>query len=215
MMAKEDPSILLLGVPANALPRCMYISYNHVDPSHALQSPISEERRTRQRLASLERCFQPGLQPQGLLPSRLGMYANPVPHSSPHVLPGKGCVRARWPHHLCASIQMLQTVLPSCLVSHLSPHQPVPLTPSAGKGQGMVPSTAWRGSSPSFLASWQDKAWPIQANNIPLGRAAMALLELQTSLLRGPPARPAQSVGLWGRAAARGVLAASLMWPQH
>lgn len=180
----------------------MYISHNHVDPSHALQSPISEDRRTSQRLASLERHFQPRLQPQGLLPSRLGVYENPVPHSSPHVLwPRQRGVRAWWPHRLCASNQLLQTLLPSCPASHLSPHQSVPSTPSAGKGQGMVPSTTWRGSSPSFLASWQDKAWPIQANNLVLGKAVTALLELQTSLLKGPPARPAPSVILQGRAA--------------
>lgn len=104
----------------------------------------------------------------------------------------------------CLSIQLLRTILSSCLASHLSPHQPAPLTPAAGatagRGQGMVPST--RGLSPSFLSSRQEEARPVQANNLLLGRGAMALLELQTSLLRGPPARPAQSVSLWGQAAA-------------
>lgn len=148
-----------------------------------------------QRLASLERLFQTGFQRQGLLPSRLGVYANLVPHSSPHILQsGRSLLKSGGHTIYVPPSSFCEPSTPSCLVSHLSlisqcfQHLVQEPWQQQGMGWCQVPP-------PSFLSSWQDKVWPIQANNLLLWRGAMALLELQTSLLRGATGRSAPEEG--------------------
>lgn len=62
--------------------QCMSISHNHVNPSHILQSPVSDKKNNRgwqawRNMSSQD--FSP-------VSSRLCVYINLVPHSSPYAL---------------------------------------------------------------------------------------------------------------------------------
>lgn len=69
----------------------MSMNHNYVNPNQRLQSPISDKENNRQRLASLEKYVQLGLQPCSF--QAVGVHKF-VAHSSPHALqPRQGDVR--------------------------------------------------------------------------------------------------------------------------
>lgn len=126
--------------------QCMSISHDHVNPSHTLQSPISDKKNNRQRLASLEKHVQPGLQPCSFQAG--GVHKSCAPQLTP-----------------CPAAQAGSLVTPPASAFDASAGA------VAGKGQGMVlsclhpfcPAVRIRHGpsrpATSCLGEWQCLSW--------------------------------------------------------